>query len=93
MGAVLEEIGIHPCFNALKQTIDKFVVAPNGNALIEVVEIVVVIDKAYRQALDNKRRQISALAPPLFLSITLDERFLDIISYQYQSLFLEVSRL
>ena len=93
MGAVVEEVGVGAGVDTLQQSVDEAVVASHGNALVEVVEIVVVVDQPHRQSLDDEGGQLGALAPPLLLGVALDEALVDVAADERESLLLEVARL
>ena len=65
-------------------------VAANGNALIGIVEIIVVKGKAHGKSSYNKSGKLPAVPAPLLLGITLDQLFIDIASCQRKGLFLQV---
>ena len=48
-----------------EQAVDEPVVTADGNALVLVVEVVVVEYEAHRESLDDERRQVLAAAAPL----------------------------
>ena len=93
MGAVVEEVGVGAGVDTLQQSVDEAVVASHGNALVEVVEIVVVVDQPHRQSLDDEGGQLGALAPPLLLGVALDEALVDVATDEREGLLLEVARL
>ena len=93
VGAVVEEIGVDAGVDALKQSVDEAVVASHGNALVEVVEIVVIVDQPHGQSLDDEGGQLGALAPPLLLGVALDEALVDVAADEREGLLLEVARL
>lgn len=93
MGAVIEEVGVGAGVDTLQQSVDEAVVASHGNALVEVVEIVVVVDQPHGQSLDDEGGQLGALAPPLLLGVALDEALVDVAADERESLLLEVARL
>ena len=45
MSSIVEEVCIDFCFYAIKKTVYQFVVAPNRDALILVVKIIIVMNK------------------------------------------------
>ena len=65
-------------------------VAAHGDALEAVVEIVVVVGEAARQAFDDGSGQVLAVAAPLLLSVTLHKLLKDIAANQRKGLLLEV---
>ena len=86
---------VHAGFNitARKELFNQHIVTADGNALIEVVEIVIVIGETAGQALNNRRRQLAARAPPLLLRITLDELLKNIAPHKGECLLLQITRL
>ena len=78
-----EEVDVGEGIYASEEALNEFVVTANGDALVGVVEIIIVIDKANGQAFDDERRQLAALAAPLLLSIFLDEFFEDILTDEH----------
>src|SRR5699024_4378077 len=48
-------------------------ISTDRDSLISVIEIVVVINKAAWESLNDKCRKLSTLSAPLLLSITLDQ--------------------
>ena len=53
---VLQVIGVQPQLYAIQQAVNDGIVSANGNALVQVIEIIVVKGKPHRQPLDNKCR-------------------------------------
>lgn len=90
--AVFEEIDAVADFDAVKQGLDQLVVAADRDALIAVVEVVVVERIADGQALDDEGRQLRAAAAPLLLRVALDELRVDVRANERDGLFLEVLR-
>ncbi len=78
-----EEIDVDEGIYAGEEAFNEFVVTANGDTLVGVIEIVIVIDKADGQAFDDERRQLATLAAPLLLSIFLDECFEDILTDEH----------
>ena len=79
--------------DALEHVGDHLGVAAHGDALVAVVEVVVVVGEAAGEALDDARGQVAAVAAPLFLGVALDERLEDVAAHEGQRLLLEVGRL
>ena len=69
---------------------DHLGVAAHGDALIAVVEVVVVVGKAAGETLDDACGQILAVAAPLLFGVALHERLEDVAAYEGQGLLLEV---
>lgn len=79
--------------DAVEQGMDEAVVAADGDALVAVVEVVVVEGVADGQAADDEGGQLRAAASPLLLGVALDELRVDVRSDERDGLFLEVLRL
>ena len=62
------------------------------DALIQIVEIIVIIYKTHRQPADDKGRQFRAFPPPLLFRITLYQFFIDIPPHQADGLFFQIFR-
>ena len=92
-GALLEVIHTRADLNAVEQSLDQLRVAADRDALIAVVEIVVVERVADRQALDDESWQFRATAAPLLLRVALDELRVDVRADERDGLLLEVLRL
>ena len=92
-GALLEVIHTGADLNAVKQSLDQLVVAADRDALVAVIEVVVVERVADRQALDDESWQFRAAAAPLLLRVALDELRVDVRADERDGLLLEVLRL
>lgn len=79
--------------DALEHVGDHLGVAAHGDALVAVVEVVVVVGEAAGEALDDARGQVAAVAAPLLLGVALHERLEDVAADERQRLLLEVCRL
>lgn len=79
--------------DALEHVGDHLGVAAHGDALVAVVEVVVVVGEAAGEALDDARGQVAAVAAPLLLGVALHERLEDVAADEGQRLLLEVRRL
>lgn len=79
--------------DALEHVGDHLGVAAHGDALVAVVEVVVVVGEAAGEALDDARGQVAAVAAPLLLGVALHERLEDVAAHEGQRLLLEVGRL
>ena len=79
--------------DALEHVGDHLGVAAHGDALVAVVEVVVVVGEAAGEALDDARGQVAAVAAPLLLGVALHERLEDVAAHEGQCLLLEVLRL
>lgn len=85
-----KEVHTRAGLDACKQAVDELVVAADGDALVLVVEVVVVENKAHREALDDECRQVLAAAAPLLLGVFLNELFEDVPAHERERLFFEV---
>ena len=72
---------------------DHLGVAAHGDALVAVVEVVVVVGEAAGEALDDARGQVPAITAPLLLGVALHERLEDVAADERQRLLLQVLRL
>ena len=88
-----EEVRLRACLHALKQSVHESVVSALGDALVAVVEVVVVVYHPDRKSFDDEGRQVGASAPPLLLRVALDEPFIDVASDERQGLLLQIARL
>lgn len=77
-------------FDALEHVGDHLGVAAHGDALVAVVEVVVVVGEAAGEALDDACGQILAVAAPLLLGVALHERLEDVAAHEGKRLLLEV---
>ena len=82
------DAGAH--LDAFQHVGDHLRVAADRDALVAVVEVVVVVGEAAGEALDDGGGQILAIAAPLLLGVALDELFEDVASDQGERLLLEV---
>ena len=79
--------------DALEHAGDHLGVAAHGDALVAVVEVVVVVGEAAGEALDDAGGQVLAVAAPLLLGVALHERLENVTADERQRLLLEVGRL
>ena len=79
--------------DALEHVGDHLGVAAHGDALVAVVEVVVVVGKTAGEAFDDAGGQVAAVAAPLLLGVALHERLEDVAADERQRLLLEVCRL
>ena len=91
--ALLQIVDARTDLDAIEQGIDQLVITANRDALIAVVEIVVVERIAYRQPPDDERWELRTSAAPLLLRVTLDQLRVDIRADERNRLLLEVPRL
>ena len=92
-GALLEVVDTRADFDAVEQGLDELVIAADRDALIAVIEVIVVERVAHRQTLDDEGWQLRAAAAPLLLRVALDELRVDVRSDERDGLLLEVLRL
>lgn len=78
--------------DALEHVGDHLGVAAHGDALVAIVEVVVVVGKAAGEALDDARGQVLAVAAPLLLGVALHERLEDVAAHEGQRLLLQILR-
>ena len=79
--------------DSFKQVFDEAAESAFDLALIRIVEIVVVIFKPKREALDDRGRKLLARTSPLLLRVSLDEFLEDGSPNELDRLLLEVTRL
>ena len=89
---MLEEIDIQPHFNAIQHFLHHRRVARVRDALIAVVEVVVVIGEAHGQTADDEGGQLAAGAPPLLLAVSAHEGFVDVAPDERNRLFFQILR-
>ena len=85
-------IHVQPHLDALQHLFHHGGIAAIGDALIQRVEIVVVVGKADRQAFDDESRQFGAGAAPLLAGVAFDELFVDVRAHQTDGLLLKIFR-
>ncbi len=90
--AVLKVIAAGEHLATLQQAAYQCVISADRDALIFVVEIVVVKRVAHGQTLDDECRQLRALPSPLLLRVAFYQRFVDVLAYQQLRLFFEIAR-
>ena len=89
--AAVVHAGAH--LNAFEQGVDERVVAAGGDALIRVVEIIIVEAETQRDAAYDESRELRGRTAPLLFGIAADEALVDVASAKFQRLFLEIARL
>ena len=82
----IDQIAGQHLFNDLR-------VAAHWNALVQIIEVVVIVSQSNWQTPNDKSRQLSCLLTPLLFGIALDQLFIDIATDQRNSLFFQVLRL
>ena len=86
-----KEVLVHAGFDTGEQGIGELVVAADGDTLVGIVEVVVVVDEADRQAADDEGGELGAGAAPLLLGVAFDEFFVDIAPDEGEGLFFQVA--
>ena len=92
-GVLLAELAVfggQQNLHVAEHALDHGGVAAHGDTLPAIVEVVVVVGQAHRQALDDARGKLGAAAAPLLLGVALDELLEDVAADQRQRLLLEV---
>ena len=85
-------IDASPHFDAFKQGIDQYIISPDGNALITVIEIIIVKRIAYRQAFDNESRKFCATPSPLFFRVPFNQLRINVRTNKGYGLFFQILR-
>ena len=82
---VVEEIRVElqVYFSVIEQGVDEEVVSALRDALVGVVEVVVVEGEPQRQAADDECRQFGCRPSPLLFGLSLDELFVDVASAEF----------
>ena len=88
-----EEVLVHAGFDAFEQGCGEFVVTADGDALVGIVEVVVVVDEADGQTAYDEGRELGAGASPLLFCVAFDEFLVDIPSDEAEGLFFQVAGL
>ena len=88
--AVLQIIHTSTDFNASKKPFDEFIVAAHGNALIAVVEIVIIKGVTNGEAFNDECWQLRAASPPLLFRIAFDELRINVRPDKGNGLFFEI---
>ena len=80
---IRKEVCLQAHFNVrmIQHLLHNLGVAPDWNALVAVIEVVVVIGHADRQAANNEGWQFSGCLAPLLLGIALNQFLVDIAPY------------
>jgi hypothetical protein len=74
--AVCKIVRVQSHLDAFEHALNQRGVTRGRDALMGVVEIIVVVGKADRQAADDERRKFCAGSAPLFLRIPADQLFI-----------------
>lgn len=85
--------GIQQNFRIAEHALNHCGVAAHGNTLPTVVEVVVVVNEANRQALDDGSGQLGAALAPLLFGVALDQLFKYVLADKRKRLLLEVGGL
>ena len=88
--AVLQIIHTGTDFNASKKAFYELVVAAHGNALVAIVEVVVIKSIAHGKAFNDECWQLLAASPPLLFRITFDELRINVRPDKGNGLFFEI---
>lgn len=83
----IEEVNTCLALNNFEQSINQLIIASYRNALILVVEVVVIEDYANRQTLDDKCLQLLTVMSPLLFCILLDELVENVFTNKAKGLF------
>ena len=89
-GPIRQIVCLQTNLRPLQQFLHNPGISPHRNALVSVIEIIVVIGKPQRQPPDDKSRQIPAVPSPLFLRIPFDQLLIYIPSHQRKRLFFQI---
>ncbi len=84
------EVHARAHFNAFQHLPDYGGVAPLRDALVTVIEVVVVKGEAHRKALDYEGRKLGAVPSPLLLRVSLHELFVKGAAHEVYGLLLKV---
>ena len=76
--AILQEIYSRTYLYTMKQGTGENIISSNGDALIRVVEIVIVEGIAYGKALDDKSGKFRTLPSPLLLRVAFNKKLVNI---------------
>ncbi len=93
LGDELAVLGVQQDLGIAEHALHHGGVAAHGDALPTVVEVVVVIDEAHGQALDDAGRKLGAAAAPLLFRVALDKLLEHVLADKGKGLFLEVGGL
>ena len=87
---ILQIIRTQTHLTACKQLVNDHIIAAHGDPLVQIVEIIVVVGIAHREALDDKRRKVLTFPSPLLFRIALDQLLVDMGPNQADGLLLQV---
>ena len=93
LSLVLQIVCVQTNLNAIQQVGNHLGISANRNALIKCIEIVVIKSQTNWKALNNKRRQLFAVASPLLLGVALDELLVNVPTDEGDGLLFQVLRL
>ena len=71
-----------------EKLVNNYVVAPDGNALVQVIEIIVVVGVAHRKPADDEGGKLPAVPSPLLFRVSLDQLLVDFPAHQADGLLL-----
>ena len=69
---MLQIVTIQPDFYTLKQIVHQLCIATHRYSLVQRIEVVVVKRQTHRQAADDERGEVQAIASPLLFGVALD---------------------
>jgi len=87
-----KEVAVHSGFDSREELFVDLIVAADGDALVFVIVVVIIMLKAHGDASDNGGGKVAGFAAPLFLGVAIDEFFVDFGAYEADGLFFEVFR-
>lgn len=89
----MQEIDICKDIHTFEHTVNELIEATYRDALEAIVEVVVIMDEAHRQTLNDKSGKLGAFTPPLLLGIAFNKDLVDVLTYQQLGLFLQIAGL
>ena len=92
-GTVLQIVDACTYFDTFEQQSDEAVVASVRDALIGIVEVIVVESEAERKPLDDEGRQFGSGTSPLLFGISFHQILVDVIATQSEGLLLQIAGL
>ena len=93
MLSVIEEVAVQLDIRPLEKFGNKVIIATSRDALISIIEVVVIECKADRKATDNICREVSTISTPLLLGLAFDKSVIYICSNERNCLLLKVLRI
>ena len=86
-------ICIRPNFRTFQHPLCDRCISADGDSLVSVVEIIIIIREPDRQTADDKGRQLPAVSAPLLLRVALYQLLEYIPAHQGQALLLQILRI